>query len=181
MKIIDNYAFRNCYELTFIYLYSNSVPVIKSSSFINSNSEKVFLIPQKLKVNFQSAQYWNTFSERMYCNENIYENDYVLNKIPDSENYVLSCILKTSYTTIPHIIDSKNITTIANRAINRFATTITIEEGYTKLEDYAFVSAKNIENISLPSTLNYIGNYAFYNCNNLSSLTISNSSDFIDL
>ena len=45
----------------------------------------------------------------------------------------------------------------------------------TAVGDSAFTNCSNLTSISIPSTITYIGNYAFYGCGNLTSVTISGS------
>ena len=52
---------------------------------------------------------------------------------------------------------------------------ITLNEGITKIYDYAFWGCSSLENINLPSTLKSIDGYAFYDCSNLDSVEIPGS------
>lgn len=47
---------------------------------------------------------------------------------------------------------------------------IVVKEGVTTIGDNMFGELKNVEDISLPSTLDYIGEYAFYKCKKLKSV-----------
>lgn len=176
---IGGYAFANCEELTFIYLNSIAVPQIKATTFLNTNHSKTLLIPEKLKVPFSSAIYWNEFALNMYCNENIYQENgkyYVLHKLDTADAYELAAILDNSYTSIPHIIDGKKVTSVGKNAINHYAIDITLEEGYQTLKANAFAFAYDIERVTLPSTISDIGNKAFYGCTALKSVTIQGDS-----
>ena len=52
-------------------------------------------------------------------------------------------------------------------------TTITIPEGVTSIGDYAFEGCSSLTSVSLPSTLSSIGYAAFRNCSNLTTITIN--------
>jgi len=175
VNYIGNYAFANCSNLTFVYMQTEMVPKISIETFSKTQESMTILVPERLKVDFQSTLYWRNFAKTILINENIYLGSYVLQKISDTNNYQLACILDESYSNLPHIIDGKTVTVIGKNAISRFATTLTIEEGYQIINDYAFACSKNISTVNLPSTITSIGNHAFYNCNALSELSISNS------
>lgn len=49
---------------------------------------------------------------------------------------------------------------------------MSIPSSVTKIGDYAFYNCTNLTSIKLPSGVTEIGDYAFYNCTNLSSLTL---------
>lgn len=49
---------------------------------------------------------------------------------------------------------------------------MSIPSSVTKIGDYAFYNCTNLTSIELPSGVTEIGDYAFYNCTNLSSLTL---------
>ena len=52
---------------------------------------------------------------------------------------------------------------------------ITISEGYSSIEDYAFSDYVNLQSISIANTIVSIGNLAFSGCSSLESITIPNS------
>ncbi len=54
-------------------------------------------------------------------------------------------------------------------------TSITIPEGVTSIDDYAFYKCGGLTNVTIPEGSTDIGNYAFYNCGSLASITIPES------
>ena len=50
---------------------------------------------------------------------------------------------------------------------------VVIPEGVTNIGNYAFYNYDNLLSLSLPNTLTNIGNYAFYDCDGLTSITVS--------
>ena len=58
-------------------------------------------------------------------------------------------------------------------------TEFAIPEGTTKIGNYAFYSCSAISSITIPDGVTSIGNYAFYNCENLTSLTLPNGLETI--
>ncbi len=49
-----------------------------------------------------------------------------------------------------------------------------ITEGINKIEDYAFADCETLTSISIPKSVNYIGNHAFQNCSKLAEIIILN-------
>ena len=59
--------------------------------------------------------------------------------------------------------------------IEREVTTFDIPEGTTKIGDYAFYNCSNLTSVTIPNSVTIIGGYAFNNCLSLTSVTIPNS------
>lgn len=57
---------------------------------------------------------------------------------------------------------------------------ITIHDGITAIEDYAFAENRRLTGIVIPSSVVTIGAYAFFDCTQLRSITLSDSVTFID-
>ena len=56
---------------------------------------------------------------------------------------------------------------------------VVIEGGVTTIGDYAFYNCSNLTSITMPDGVRFIGDYAFYNCSNLTSITIPDGVEFI--
>lgn len=52
---------------------------------------------------------------------------------------------------------------------------IVVQKGVTTIGDYAFYGCKNVTSVTLPDTVTRIGKLAFYGCENLSTLTVPDS------
>ena len=52
---------------------------------------------------------------------------------------------------------------------------VTIEDGVTSIGDYAFHNCESLTSITIPNSVTSIGNYAFYDCFGLTSITIPNN------
>lgn len=52
---------------------------------------------------------------------------------------------------------------------------IVVQKGVTTIGDYAFYGCKNVTSVTLPDTVTQIGKLAFYGCENLSTLTVPDS------
>lgn len=52
-----------------------------------------------------------------------------------------------------------------------------IPEGVTSIGDYAFYNRNEITSIRIPDSVTYIGDYAFYNCDKLANIVVSENND----
>lgn len=69
-------------------------------------------------------------------------------------------------------VDKMVVPTQVISTLNPVPTTVTIPEGYDRVGDEAFANSL-ITNIKFPTTLTLIGKSAFYNCINITSLTLN--------
>lgn len=61
---------------------------------------------------------------------------------------------------------------ILDSIIDGSITELVIPEGVTSIGNYAFYQCTNLVSVTLPSTLKTIGQYAFYGCSSLTSITL---------
>ena len=57
---------------------------------------------------------------------------------------------------------------------------IVVQNGVTSIGNYAFYGCENVTSVALPSTVTQIGKLAFYGCRNLSSLTLPDSLTMVE-
>ena len=105
-----------------------------------------------------------------------------INSLTLSEN--ISIINEYTFTgsNIENITIPKNVKIIDTYAFNDSQiTTLTFEDDslLEEIKDYAFYNCDNLTSIILPSTLKTIGNNAFYSCENLEEITLSSSLEII--
>ncbi|WP_374450375.1 leucine-rich repeat protein [Cloacibacterium normanense] len=72
------------------------------------------------------------------------------------------------------------ITGLVNTAVNSVTIPLTVTNNsttynVTAIGDYAFYDCTNLTSVSISDSVTSIGNYAFYNCNKLTSVSIGNS------
>ena len=83
----------------------------------------------------------------------------------------------TVYKDIDGNLYTKDGTTLIQYAIGKTATSFTIPVGVTSIGDYSFYNCRNLTSVTFGenSQLTSIGDYAFYNCYNLTEIEIPDS------
>lgn len=179
---IGDYVFRNCDNLTFLYLDSLTVPSLKSSAaFRLTPSGMRIFVPSYSVGNFKTATYWRDYSTQILSVDNI-------SSLTGKENYVLTQISNGRYRLVAYIGEEKDVTIdpiledtgiiveIGEYAFSQFTETLTIGEGVTDIAANAFRNATSLVSVVLPESVRTIGAYAFAGLNKLSSVTFSENS-----
>ncbi|NLF60178.1 MAG: leucine-rich repeat protein, partial [Lentisphaerae bacterium] len=106
---------------------------------------------------------------------------YQLNE--DGSSYAVSAYLGlAAEVNVPATFADKPVTVIGANAFidNNNLTTVVLPEGLRRIEDGAF-SYSSLSSVTLPSTLQYIGVRAFYDCWNLKQVTLPAGSTELEL
>lgn len=105
-----------------------------------------------------------------------------INSLTLSENISIINEYTFASSNIENITIPKNVKIIDTYAFNDSQiTTLTFEDDslLEEIKDYAFYNCDNLTSIILPSTLKVIGNNAFYSCEALEEITLSSSLELI--
>ena len=153
---IGNYAFYGCSNLTTISI-SNSVTSIGDGTFYGCSGVTSVVIPESV-TNIGKEAFSDCFSLTSISTENtitrvnaFYGTKWYDNQ-PDGLVYVGSALYKYKGT----------------MSIN---SNINIKEGTKSITDYAFAECSGLTSITIPSSVNNIGEFTFHNCELLSKLT----------
>jgi uncharacterized repeat protein (TIGR02543 family) len=173
---INSYIFANCDILSFVYLYSESIPTLSKNGFSLTLDSLRLLVLQRLKSSFLCATNWRDYSDKILsmdniCTETGYEN-YIIENISGDNYRLISYMGYESTIDLEYNIGTKNIVAIGNYVFNNFATSIILPEGILDIDNYAFADATNLVSVEIPSTTLTIGNYAFYNLDSLTTVSI---------
>lgn len=176
LEDIFEQAFFNLPNLKKLMLTSLQAPGIQNQIFNNNTFKECRLyIPEQSFYsyytfnNFYSSwQRWNSFENIRLIgqDEDIYKIEYKgVSYIIDPVNKFAMPVESESHSTISRIIIPEYIVPEDSEPDNKFLV--------SEIWDRAFFNSE-VEEISLPSSLRYIGNQAFSGCKNLTSVTIPN-------
>ena len=165
---IGNSAFKDCYGLTSITI-GNGVTSIGDYAFQN-NSLKSLTIPGSVTAIGSGAFYQCAELTRIDVSEN--------NSVFSSVDGILYDKNKTEIIYVPNAIQGTitipgSVTSIDNAFYNRYGlTSVTIENGVTRIEYEAFKNCTGLTSIAIPDSVTSIGSGAFYGCKGITSITI---------
>ena len=153
-KIIGNYAFEDCTNLTSIEI-PNSVTSIGSDAFYSCDKlESVYYngtIEDWCNITFVSGA-----ANPMYCAENFY--------IYNEE--------KAEYELLTEVVVPNSVTSIGDFAFYNCTnlTSVEIPNSVTTIGSYAFYGCTNSTSVVIGDSVTSIGNYAFEDCDKLTSV-----------
>ena len=190
---VGDYAFYECYSLNSVYL-ANTVTSIGDHAFEYSHSMNWVSLPESL-VSVGDYAFYGTNIQSFYIPKNVssigeyvFANTYNLSSITvDAENkhFVMdnNSLLDINRTRlIKHLTISgetyyevpQTVTTIDPYAFynNNYLTQIVLYEGLKIIGESAFANCYQISSVNLPSTLTALGKQAFFNCSQLNYIYI---------
>ena len=151
---IGAYAFSGCRNMTSVTIGSG-VTSIGNYAFSDCYELVEVYDRSSLGVTVGSSDYGYVG----YYAKAVYTNVYVSNLSANEDGYIL-------YT------DGEQISLVG---YSGFDTALTLPEGITEIDRYAFYNCSGLTSVTIPDSVTSIGAYAFNLCNGLTSITIPNS------
>jgi hypothetical protein len=186
-KNIGNGAFKNCSNLTYVSL-SDSVQSIGLDAFSNCSSLISVTIPSRLHTVCNSDYFSYTNSTpntkvmyHYFSKLSSTNNDGILT------NYDVNSQIETSndFKQPVVIMFDNSVNIIENNAFNgnENIVSLVIPQNVSVIGEYAFANCPNLSSVvcSEDSNLVFIYDYAFYNCTNLSTVTLPMSLEIIGI
>jgi hypothetical protein len=175
VEIIDSNAFNGCYGLTSITIPST----VKAINGEGSNA--AFYVTQKLvevynlsSLNIVAGQRGNG-DVALYA-DNVYDSTQTVNITEDNDGllwytkpgesdkiYLVGYNGSATEVTVPYIYEGKQVEIMRCAfAGNTIVEKVTFEEGFKELPDRVFAYCWNVEEVVLPSTIESLGDHAFW-------------------
>ena len=189
VTVIADYAFNRCQKLVLTEL-PKSLTYIGKSAFAGCTYLEELTLPDSLvyigSSAFSGCSYLKTVSvpnSLLYLGASAFENcpigSYVddIRYIGNAENpYLILLCANASVARAEYNIES-GVRFIHSNAFTGYKVQsaikkITIPEGVVSIGDYAFSNCNYLTTVNLPSTLTEIGEYAFQNCESIKNITI---------
>ena len=171
---INNYAFDGCDSLTSVEI-PDSVTSIGVQAFSGCDSLTSIEIPNSVtSIGDEAFAYCDNLTSVTIGNS--------VTNIGDDAFYYCNYLTNikvdannTTYKDIDGNLYSKDGTTLIQYAIGKTQTTFTISNSVTSIGDYAFYNCDSLTSVTIPNSVTSIGDGAFCDCNSLTSIEIPNS------
>ena len=187
---IEDYTFQNCKKLKSLVIPPNVQSISYSAGNFN-NEIKIYCYPGTYAETFAAklgSNYWYLVPEG--------ESAFLSHTVSDNLSFTLDRVTHTltvncegampSYTDagnapwyqyaryIEHVVVSEGCTSIGGSAFKSIPMTdVSLPSTLKSIGDYAFKDCVNLKEIVIPSPTTTIGNSAFSNCKQLSSVTLN--------
>ena len=165
---IGGCAFSGCTSLKDVYCYAESVPVINSDTFGDTELDQATLyVPEGCLMAYKDARHWSGFRRIVAIGTEIPDLEYT-----DAQGvkYTLNDDGQT-YTVSGHIDACTGGITIPSKMIGCSVTSI---------GDEAFLGCENITSISIPNSVTSIGERLFSYCNKLTTIIVDTENPVYD-
>ena len=166
---IGSCAFYGCSSLTYIVCRATTPPVCESySTFDNVNKSIPVHVPAASVSAYQSADYWSEFTNMLPISNGFEVDGIYYDIISEEAKTVMVTFKGDSYSSYSD--EYSGVVVIPSYIVYN-----SITYRVTSVGDYAFYGCNNLTSITIPDGVADIGDYAFANCLSLTSINIPRS------
>ena len=175
---IGDRAFLGCRRMSIFKVGTATPPIVSSSAFQNSNYKNATLyVPAGSKAAYKAADYWKDFKEIIDMGQSIaFEDDAV--KAICVANWDTNSDGELSYAEAAAVTDLGEVFK-HNYEITSFDE-LQYFTGLTSIGEFAFYCCSGLTSITIPESVTEIDYCAFHSCIGLTSITIPNNVTSID-
>ena len=170
---IGDYAFEDCQDLTSVEI-PNSVTSIGDYAFVFTNLTSVD-IPNSVTSIGYWAFFWCEGLKSVEIPNSVINIGYGAFAYCDSLTSIEVDEENEYYCSSDGVLYDKNMNTLICYSSGKTDESYTIPETVTIIDIYAFYGCDNLTSVEISNSVISIGNYAFYGCDNLTSVEIPNS------
>lgn len=174
IKNISDYSFRNCPKLSDFYCNSVNVPTTGSYAFQNSNINNATLhVPESSLDIYKYHQVWGQFGTIQAIADKSGKCGEDLTWTYVEANKTLTISGQGAMYDYEELSGwPQNTITTPWFTLRHSINKVVLEEGVTSIGNYAFTEFSEITSIKIPNSVKSIGNNAFSGCSSLQSLDI---------
>ena len=176
VSTIEAYAFSNCSSLTSIYCEATTPPSFGYDALNTNASERLFYVPTASVETYKTAMFWRDYADYIVGYD--FENGVVVEpevSINNEIRYTATAKVEAkSY--FPWTSDTFGANIISNEWYSESGEgVITFDADVTTIGNYAFCECNSLTSLTIPDSVTTIGFCAFANCDSLTCITIPDS------
>ena len=165
---IGDNAFARCSNLASVYCKSTTPPILGGSGFLGNAVERKIYVPATSVNAYRTANGWEEYAD-VICPEGY---------VPESENCKIYYTSADGKIVTSSSFSSELATFGAKIVSNMYKNgqgCITFDWEVTKIGEFAFYDCSSLASITIPDSVTSIGDGAFSGCSSLTSVTIPDS------
>ena len=165
---IGNYAFQSCTKLEYVYVLPTTPPTIGYNPFNACNALTAIVVPAAAYEDYVTG--WSSYQSKLKknsgnCGTTGSESSVTWSYNPTTKTLTISGTGQMMYYGSALGGDSKYHSTAPWSYLDSEIQKVIVEDGVTYIGSYAFAYCTALTSVSLPATVNQMGNYVCYSSN----------------
>ena len=173
---IGDYAFGVCSSLTSVYCEATTPPILGFSVFVNNASGRKIYVPTESVDAYKSAEYWSEYADAIVGYNFETGEEVMPDEMRNRVIYYTATRKVEAYSDYPWAYDTFGANVVSNEWNSETCEgIITFDGDVTTIGDYAFYYCYSLTSVTIPASVTTIGRGAFDDCDSLTSVTIPDS------